>query len=128
MFYQANILTAVGDAIKNGFVFLWDGISGLFVSIFNELFVGIFALLTDFVLWIWNSILWPLISTIIDKMQDLPFNDLISKWEITSTVNGNLVTNFVDVNLVAASAVTALGFLLSVALIKGLLKLIPLIG
>ena len=117
------VLSVVGwlTDIFNG---LWEALKLLFTDPLQFVIGGVI----DIVTWFWSNIVWPTVNTLIDSIDNLPFDTMLGQIPITSTINANFVNNFINVNLVVSLIVLSLGFLISLAIFKFTVKLIPTVG
>ena len=119
-----DILVKAWEWLKGFFEVSLDWIGGAIVDLATSLYDSI----VQFLAFLWDNYFYQGFVDLWNKVHALPFNQFLNDWEINSVISGNLVTAFVDVNLIVSSALAALLFLMSLAIFKFILKLIPTVG
>lgn len=109
---------------KDIFNGLWEALKTLFTDPLQFIIGGVI----DIVSWFWSNIVHPTVNTLFQSIENLPFDAMLAEIPITSSINANFVNNFINVNLVVSLILLSLGFLISLAIFKFTIKLIPTIG
>ncbi len=115
-----EVLTFFKD-VFNG---MWEALKSLFTDPLQFVIGGVI----DIVSWFWSNIIHPTVNTLFAKIDSLPFDSMLAQIPITQSINANFVNNFINVNLVVSLILLSLGFLISLALFKFSIKLIPTVG
>lgn len=127
--------TALFETIWEAIVNTWNFLIGLFNESLDwlggvvvDLATSIYDSVVQFLAYVWDNYFYQGFVDLWNKVQMLPFNDFVAGWQINEVISGNLVTAFVDVNYIVSMALLALTFLVSLAVFKFILKLIPTVG
>lgn len=119
-----DIVVKCFNWVKEFFSVSLEWLGGAIVDLATSLYDSI----VQFIAFLWDNYFYQGFVDLWNKVHELPFNQFLNDWEINSVISGNLVTAFVDVNLIVSSALAALLFLMSLAIFKFILKLIPTVG
>lgn len=132
---MGDFLTALFTGLWQAIVKAWNWLKGFFEvsldwlgGVIIDLATSIYDSVVQFLAYVWDNYFYQGFVDLWNKVHALPFNQFLNDWEINSVISGNLVTAFVDVNLIVSSALAALLFLMSLAIFKFILKLIPTVG
>ncbi len=128
---MADFFNSVLDFFKGIFEGIWNAIVLILETIWGVVkpaFNFILELGGDLISWLWNSVFLPTVQSIINSIDDLPFEGWLEQMNIADVAVGSLATNFMNVNLVVSTLFASFAWLALVAMVKFSIKLIPTVG